>query len=347
MEDAYEIGIRLVLENGVSAGIATLQNELAAYDRALTATTGRLRTTTEVNRGLSAPIGPSKIVPAVRGPVTGEVSEASDKETGRKGEPPVSVPATSSRVAALPQTAVVPAPAVLRATLPEQYLRALERPRRLPVAPEPSVPATIQTPQTAPRHRHEPAMAIPAGVQLVMGAPPSNYAHYAPASPVNQTPAAVVEQASDSRPAPMPAPSRREGQQSVFVAHELAHSFEWSVRPIGNGFASAGAQAPLPVRDLVSSFDRGVTSAGDGFTSVGVQVSPRPERTPVAATEPASPMAAAPPPGPTQGDVYLDGTRVGRWISDRLAREVDRPQVGVTGFDPRVGPAWPGSLHGT
>jgi hypothetical protein len=45
--------------------------------------------------------------------------------------------------------------------------------------------------------------------------------------------------------------------------------------------------------------------------------------------------------------VFLDGARVGRWMSDRLARDVDRPQSGMTGFDPRLGPAWPGSLHGT
>ena len=44
MDDAYEIGIRLVLENGVSSGIAALKDDLAAYDRALTATTVRLRT---------------------------------------------------------------------------------------------------------------------------------------------------------------------------------------------------------------------------------------------------------------------------------------------------------------
>jgi hypothetical protein len=47
-----------------------------------------------------------------------------------------------------------------------------------------------------------------------------------------------------------------------------------------------------------------------------------------------------------QGDVYLDGTRLGQWVADRLARDAGRPQSGTTGFDPRLGPAWPGAQQG-
>lgn len=50
--------------------------------------------------------------------------------------------------------------------------------------------------------------------------------------------------------------------------------------------------------------------------------------------------------GPTEGDVYLDGERVGRWMARHLARELGGPQAAGTGFDPRLGPAWPGALHG-
>jgi hypothetical protein len=68
--------------------------------------------------------------------------------------------------------------------------------------------------------------------------------------------------------------------------------------------------------------------------------------------EPLSARTYAPPPtqtlqgGPTGGDVYLDGTRVGTWIADHLAREVARPQMSSTAFDPRLTPAWPGTLQG-
>lgn len=49
---------------------------------------------------------------------------------------------------------------------------------------------------------------------------------------------------------------------------------------------------------------------------------------------------------PIGGDVFLDGTRVGTWLADHLAREAGRPQSGATGFDPRLSPAWPGTLQG-
>ncbi len=61
--------------------------------------------------------------------------------------------------------------------------------------------------------------------------------------------------------------------------------------------------------------------------------------------------SAAPPPAsdggrPTGGDVFLDGAKVGRWLADTLAREAGGPAVGGTGFDPRLGPTWPGALQG-
>ena len=67
----------------------------------------------------------------------------------------------------------------------------------------------------------------------------------------------------------------------------------------------------------------------------------------VAPTRPHAPPAkASGQGGPTGGDVFLDGTRMGTWLADHLAREVARPQSGATGFDPRLTPAWPGTLQG-
>lgn len=65
-----------------------------------------------------------------------------------------------------------------------------------------------------------------------------------------------------------------------------------------------------------------------------------------AAIPSAAPPASSQARGPVSGDVYLDGTRLGRWIADRLAREIARPQAGMTGFDPRLGIAWPGAPLG-
>ncbi len=121
--------------------------------------------------------------------------------------------------------------------------------------------------------------------------------------------------------------------------------------------------APVPSRAA------GAASAADPRAaeppqSVGLWGASTPERTQPGSVSPAAPMATpdgggvaprafAPPAapsaqggGPTGGDVFLDGTRVGSWIADHLAREAGRPQAGGTAFDPRLSPAWPGTLQG-
>jgi hypothetical protein len=50
--------------------------------------------------------------------------------------------------------------------------------------------------------------------------------------------------------------------------------------------------------------------------------------------------------GPTQGDVFLDGTLVGRWMARKLAHEVGRPPSGSPAFDPTRSPFPPGRMIG-
>jgi len=149
--------------------------------------------------------------------------------------------------------------------------------------------------------------SAPAVVTVKAVSPPS-YARYAPASPASQLPAVAV-------------PETPEGPDSRSVSMPAQDQRETR-------------RAPLVVRE---PFRPPAWEA----------VPPRAPTTASDAQMPAAPVAAATSTGPAQGDVFLDGARVGRWMSDRLARDVDRPQSGMTGFDPRLGPAWPGSLHGT
>jgi hypothetical protein len=59
-----------------------------------------------------------------------------------------------------------------------------------------------------------------------------------------------------------------------------------------------------------------------------------------------APLTPQAPTGPTSGDVFLDGSRLGTWIANHLARQASRPPSGATGFDPRMGIAWPGTQQG-
>ncbi len=62
-----------------------------------------------------------------------------------------------------------------------------------------------------------------------------------------------------------------------------------------------------------------------------------------AGNAPAAPAASAREQTTMSGDVILDGQKVGRWMSDRMTRDVGRPPNGPTGFDPSRSPAWPGA----
>ena len=50
--------------------------------------------------------------------------------------------------------------------------------------------------------------------------------------------------------------------------------------------------------------------------------------------------------GPREGDVFLDGVLVGRWMSRFLNREAERASAGPTGFDARRGRLLPGVTVG-
>lgn len=62
-----------------------------------------------------------------------------------------------------------------------------------------------------------------------------------------------------------------------------------------------------------------------------------------AANAPAAAAASTREQPVMSGDVILDGQKVGRWMSDRMTRDVGRPPNGPTGFDPSRSPAWPGA----
>ncbi len=66
---------------------------------------------------------------------------------------------------------------------------------------------------------------------------------------------------------------------------------------------------------------------------------------------PGAQSSFAPPPQSQQpmtlqGDVILDGARVGRWMTSTLARQAARPPAGPTGPDPRQTPLWSGQAQG-
>ena len=61
---------------------------------------------------------------------------------------------------------------------------------------------------------------------------------------------------------------------------------------------------------------------------------------------PVAPMMSSASASPTEGDVFLDGALLGRWMSRHLTQQVGRASAGPTGFDPRRGRLLPGPTVG-
>ena len=226
--------------------------------------------------------------------------------------------------------AVPPAPAQRAATLPETAIAST-----LAVRPEE---------QFVP-----PRLARPAGPEQMaalapISAPDDHVQASAPIALAERAPASGVQAA----PAVSAAPANSAGCAAGLFTR-------------CSGTAASFAPVPSRAAGAASAAD---PRAAEPPQSVGLWGASTPERTQPGSVSPAAPMATpdgggvaprafAPPAapsaqggGPTGGDVFLMGTRVGSLDRRPSSREAGRPQAGGTAFDPRLSPAWPGTLQG-
>jgi len=192
------------------------------------------------------------------------------------------------------------------------------------VPPVPPVPQAAPDMVDGPEEQNRPAPRS-AAPQVVRPAAPEQVA-FAPV-PI----ASADTQASTSVPPSLPAVSF-----AVFAPSPM---------PMAMPMAAAAMRRP-------ASQDAAPAAVGDSERIVPPDAAaPAAPMATGVASKPSSPSYAPPAAqatqgGPTGGDVFLDGARVGTWLADHLAREAGRPQMGSTGFDPRLTPAWPGTLQG-
>jgi len=84
-----------------------------------------------------------------------------------------------------------------------------------------------------------------------------------------------------------------------------------------------------------------------------VSIAP-PSRTTAASWASTAPDEAHPSPSSTgtgtksgQGELVLEGSTLGRWLTQHLSQAIIRPLTGMIGVDPRITPAWAGPSFGT
>jgi hypothetical protein len=213
---------------------------------------------------------------------------------------------------------------------------ARDRPEAVePVVAE-AAPATI--PRTVVAETQPAPVVMPAPLAMPVPVAPAVVRDL-----VTLTPAAP-ESYGAFAPAPMPMPAPERPTLSVSIpALDAAMPSVPARAPVTAGEWSERVQGPA-APGPVSGFIGGLAAAPVGAMPMATSAQAAPAAIP--SWHWVAPVGARESGGPMQGDVYLDGTRMGRWIADRLAREAGRPAGGGTAFDPRMGVAWPGSLQG-
>ena len=260
------------------------------------------------------------------------------------------IAATSSRIqmataAALVLAQVVPAPQLhmpesVVQTIPAPPARDAEAPIPTWVAPilqsEPVLPTSPVAVQTVLPVTTSPAAApslpVPSSQPLTAAAP--SVMAIAPPPP----PPPIILPPPPVAPARLPEPQNMAPQPVAPVA--LPSLVGHTAAAMPHAHVDAAQVAPPAVLHVTLP----ATPA----------VSPQQAAAPVRAPEPVAPTTQPPPSNapveppqqPISGVLEIDGAALGRWLSEHLAREVTRPPSGMTGFDTRLGPIWPGGQQG-
>lgn len=372
MIDAYEIGITLALQDGVSEGLAAVRRDLGVLDQAIAATAQGLARLQAVAGGAVASSQGElrRIAAAVARP--GGVARAQDAPT----EPAISPAAAATRVieresaaaSRAPQAAATQGaeraatppvvnpeprqPPVAAAVMPVATAPALAAPTLAPsvirgAAEVRATTADVRTTAVAPGvvaasppvPASVPALPVmqPVMIPAAMPGLPRAVAPDLPATRTEERPATVSAAPDLAAFARMMVPARvTEGATSREALRSPARH---------TGEAAHGRAAALPARVAAHAMPMQRAAAPLAAALPPVAAAPA-QATMTSTREGAEQVLQQGAAGPTHGDVYLDGQLMGRWMADRMTRDADRPPSGPTGFDTRRSPAWPGATVG-
>ena len=337
MIDAYEIGIQLALQDGVSAGLELINRELAEVDKAIAITSAGL-----TNLSRSAEIATKAISRAVQARVSTSnealpsVIAKEPDQAGPKQRVPdtaatarVSLSDNKSEARDLPVEQVTSrAVAPLVSAGPTEDARALQSPPSL------SPPSFVARQETASRpslERDQTAVSSIGSVDQPR--------------PTSPTASLGGDRHQERQVRPVYELARpKQGASSPGVPGRNREIITSSIAKIVQGpresFARDQRGREVPRRNEVRTELRHPTVAP--WSSTGneptIGVGSRPVERAVA-PQPASPERSE----GSGGTVMLDGRLVGYWLSEQMAQDASRPPSGTSFFDPRQGPAWTAS----
>jgi hypothetical protein len=362
MTEAFEIGISLALADGVSEGIAKAQRDADAVARSVAA--GALSVQRLQAAGVaaltvmrSAREAANHATPAAPGRAEAGATRAAAEVGGDAGAvtaaappvmnltPVVAAPAKSVAPAAL-QLAWEQAPDAQGASGRggDEIARAPDRIELVQSLRLDAQAAPVRGQSAAPGvERSEQVGEDRVGARQVGEAPGTSVLAQFAAPAVAAGAGAVAPLAVAGRGSARPAGLRldwygeRGPNAGSAVSREVASS-DGGGGPIAVPSAPVLATVPAaPVAPVAADVLQPRLAAPDRSAPGGVAA---PEGAEAAGGQGGGPA------GPMQGDVFLDGALVGRWMSRQLSREAGRASAGPTGFDSRRNALLPGPTVG-
>ncbi len=297
MEDDITVGVQLLLEDGISDTLATIMQQLAAADQAIAVTSAKWDGLVPGKAAQLSPVPISTETPATTSPDSTALDF--DSPDG-PGSPPEQAPIAAPTVALVPRAPLDGHPLGPEAT----------RASFAPVPPDFSGPSD--------------AWAAPPTLPSDLGNDPAPAFAPLPSVPVDRDYGLPVQPSALSTPpvslpilsaAPIPPEDRSTAPPPQ------ALSPNWPAEPptgVAPTFPLPGASVapretePAPATPSASDLSPSGGNAVDAMAT--------------------APLADA---GGAEGQLFLDGSLLGRWIIDHLSREADRPPAGGTSFDPR------------
>lgn len=337
MIDAYEIGIQLALQDGVSAGLETISRELADVDRAIAATTAGLEALTRsaLTASRSAAAIEGTRVPRV--PLTpGNDSEVETPETPTLSRQEWSTAAVvnavskekSSTSSNSGSTVVLP-DAQDGSTVSVHNVKPM------------SELATVQSGEASSPPKIGSYQTILNDVSLTSA--PLLSSAPVESTALARTPIASAANSELKLPIPAVGPSAEMTPSTSAPVQKGALTITASVKSAIVPSAAApellSADTPATLQDDRSQGafrnQRALAPAGTNTRVVrALSVASSQERAAAPQAQPGDPREGG------TGTVMLDGRLVGYWLSEQMAREASRPPGGTTFFDPRQSPAW-------
>jgi hypothetical protein len=357
MTEAFEIGVSLALQDGVSEAIGKARRDVAALEQIVLGSGISLRSLREVaTRAASVPIadpagkvaeqparqkvpeamagleaGGALVRPArpaggvdevVAGPV-GAAPQRAPRAAALEGQPPaMDVADTAKDFAVQQETAVFSASAPRIAELDGRF--ALPRQS---VADESGAAPVVAAPVVGRQATQGSARAIETAGE---------------GSEMDLVDAAVCRSAVAPLGSTGDGRAEGSGLRSVMLESVLR------LPPIAP-WTQAGADGQALGGDPGGADGDADAALTQGFAGSGIGLCGAQEIGPAGAggqMRPAAPPAQKREQAPHGGDVFLDGAKVGRWMSRFLNREAERASAGPTSFDPRRGRLLPGVTVG-